>query len=172
MEPGRRSPGVAVHVEITKWGDRPHWTYDGVHLGEDEHGEWVGFPVGTHYRRPGMEFVADFAGVMLVPAGRPWLAAFNDPPAKSATYVDIATPAAWDGATLRAVDLDLDVVVRRDGTTFLDDEDEFADHRVSLGYPPDIVALAESSAAAVLVAVRERRAPFDGTAARWLSLVR
>ena len=54
---------------MTKWGDRPHWEYDAVFLGSDEHGDWLGCPRGTFYSRPGMEFVATFAGVVLVPAG-------------------------------------------------------------------------------------------------------
>ena len=38
------------------------------------------------------------------------------------------------------VDLDLDVVLTRDGDLLLDDEDEFDQHRVTLGYPDDLVA--------------------------------
>ncbi|WP_180935649.1 DUF402 domain-containing protein [Nocardioides ungokensis] len=36
---------------------------------------------------------------------------------------------------LRAVDLDLDVVRGRTGRVWIDDEDEFAEHRVRFGYP-------------------------------------
>lgn len=155
---------------MTKWGGRPHWEYDGVFLGTDAHGEWLGFPVGTFYRRPGMEFVATFAGVMLVPAGgAAYLAAFNDASAKAAVYVDMATPAAWDGPVLRSVDLDLDVVRLQDGTVYLDDTDEFAEHRALYGYPDDVVAMAEASAASVLAAVEAGVAPYDGSAERWLA---
>jgi hypothetical protein len=165
-------PGEPIRVEITKWGDRPHWTYAGTWLGSDEHGEWLGFPAGTHYQRPGMEFVAPFAGVVLVPAGQEaFLAAFNDERAVSKTYVDMATPATWDGSVLRSVDLDLDVVMLQDGTVYLDDEDEFAEHQVAYGYPPEIVAMAESSAGRVLAAVRGKEPPFDDTAQRWLDLL-
>ncbi len=154
---------------MTKWGGRPHWEYDGVYLGTDQHGEWLGFPVGTHYARPGMDFVGHFAGVMLVPAGgAAHLAAFNDARAKSATYVDMTTPAAWSGSVLRAVDLDLDVVRLQDGTIYLDDEDEFAEHQLTYGYPADVVAMAERAAAEVLAAVRTGVAPYDGTADAWL----
>lgn len=155
---------------MTKWGERPHWEYDGVYLGSDDHGEWLGFPVGTHYRRPGMEFVATFAGVMVVPAGgAAHLAAFNDERAKAAVYVDMTTPAIWDGRVLRSVDLDLDVVKLQDGTVYLDDEDEFAEHQVSFGYPPEVVEMAERSAVEVLAAVRAGSPPYDGTAAGWLA---
>jgi protein associated with RNAse G/E len=40
------------------------------------------------------------------------------------------------------VDLDLDVVLTREGHLFVDDEDEFEEHQVDLGYPPEIVELA------------------------------
>ena len=155
---------------MTKWGDRPHWEYDAIFLGSDEHGDWLGCPTGTFYSRPGMEFVATFAGVVLVPVdGAAHLAAFNDEHAGAATYVDMCTPPAWDGTVLHAVDLDLDVVKRQDGTVYLDDEDEFAEHRVTYGYPPEVVAMVERSAAEVLAAVRQGIAPYDGTADRWLS---
>ncbi len=131
---------------------------------------WLGCPTGTFYSRPGMEFVATFAGVVLVPAGdAAHLAAFNDRHAQAAIYVDMTTQPVWDGAVLRAVDLDLDVVKRQDGEVYLDDEDEFAEHRLSFGYPPEVVAMAERSAATVLSAVRAGAAPYDGTADAWLA---
>ena len=162
------TPGDPVRLEMTKWGGRPHWAYDGVWLGIDGFGTWLGFPVGTHYARPGMDFVGDFNAVVLVPDDGAYLAAFNDEAAKAAVYVDMTTVARWDGATLRAVDLDLDVVRRQDGTVYLDDEDEFLEHRVRYGYPADVVALAERTAAEVLDAVRGERAPYDGSADAWL----
>lgn len=163
-------PGQQIQVEMTKWGNRPHWTYAGIYLGADEYGDWLGCPAGTRYRRPAAEFAADFAGVVLVPVGEvAYLPAFNDQPATSAVYVDIATPAVWDGTVLRSIDLDLDVIRRRDGTVHLDDEDEFAAHQVEYGYPAEVIRLAEQSAADVLTAVRERIAPFDHTSDRWLA---
>ena len=67
------------------------------------------------------------------------------------------------------VDLDLDVVERAGQPAFIDDEDEFAEHSVSLGYPAELVARVRADAGAVLDAVQRREAPFDGaTAAGWL----
>ena len=163
------APGDPVRVVMSKWGGRPHWEYDAVVLGSDEHGAWLGCPTGTFYSRPGMEFVATFAGVVLVPVGgAAHLAAFNDQHAGAATYVDMTTPPVWDGSVLRAIDLDLDVVKRQDGTVYLDDADEFAEHLVSFGYPPEVVAMAERTAAEVLAAVQDQTAPYDGTADAWL----
>ncbi len=69
---------------------------------------------------------------------------------------------------LRALDLDLDVVRRQDGRTYLDDEDEFAEHQVAYAYPPEVVGMAEQSAADVLTALRASAPPYDGTADAWL----
>jgi hypothetical protein len=68
--------------------------------------------------------------------------------------------------------LNLDVVLDTSGRVFVDDEDEFAEHRVRYGYPEDIVLLAESTCADVLQAVKAAEAPFDGpTAAHWLGVL-
>lgn len=174
-------PGTPIRVEMTKWGDRPHWAYDGVFLGEDEHGEWLGFPAGTHNQRPGHEFHSRVACVTLVPDGGWYAATFQAPGIWCDIYVDITTPPAWDGEVLRAVDLDLDVIrmssehladplewMAAPGETFVDDEDEFEEHRVALDYPDAIVAAARASCEELEVAVRAGVAPYDGSHQRWL----
>lgn len=166
--------GTPVRVEMTKYGDLPHWRYDAYVLGADEHGEWLGVPAGTHHARPGLAFDSDVDSVVLVAAGAHALPGLHAPGLWCDIYVDVATPPRWDTAgpcpVLRSVDLDLDVVRRDDGSVFVDDEDEFDEHRVSLGYPPALVAAARASCATVLAAVQERRAPYDGpTAERWLA---
>ena len=103
-----------------------------------------------------------------------WLATFHGPGGVVATYVDMTTVPVWDGSVVRAVDLDLDVVELLDGEVIVDDEDEFAEHQVAFGYPPEIVALAEATRDAVLAAMRARRSrPFDGSPpAPWLDVLR
>lgn len=157
-------------MRMTKWGDLPHWSFDGIVLGEDAHGTWLGFPAGAHHERPGLAYDAEVDAVTLVPHDGWWLSTFHAPGLWVDTYVDVATPAVWDpdGSTLRSVDLDLDVIRRSDGTVLLDDADEFAEHRVALGYPAEVVAAAEEAAAWLLGAVRAGSAPFDGTASAWL----
>jgi protein associated with RNAse G/E len=66
------------------------------------------------------------------------------------------------------VDLDLDVVLTRDGHLFVDDEDEFAEHQVALGYPPEIVTLAELWRDRVLAAVAAGDEPFGSVGHDWL----
>ena len=57
----------------------------------------------------------------------------------------------------------------RDGSVTLVDEDEFEDHRVRFGYPPELVKEAATTAAWLQEAVAERRPPFDRTGEVWLS---
>ncbi|MCW2833403.1 MAG: hypothetical protein JWN68_1356 [Nocardioides sp.] len=165
---------------MSKWGDRPHWEYEATILGADDHGEWLGFPAGTQYSRPGHEFIGQRNHVGLVPAvvegQRPWhLATFwaaagdlGVPGSDVQIYVDATTPAEWEGDLLRAVDLDLDVVRRFDGSVFIDDEDEFLEHQVSFGYPADVIAAARASADEVRAAVEAGAAPYDGSHLLWL----
>ena len=152
-----------------KWPERPHWEADGLLLGDDEHGTWVGYPPGTLMARPGVSFHTDWSQVTLVRDGAAHLASFYGPGASVAVYVDITTPPVWGDGTVHAVDLDLDVVRGWTGRVWVDDEDEFADHRVRFGYPDDVVALATRSCEEVLAAVASAAPPYDGPAAtRWL----
>ncbi len=177
-------PGTRVRCEMTKWGDRPHWAFEGVHLGSDEHGDWIGVPAGTHHHRPGHEFHSAVDSVTLVHPDRWHLPTFQAPGIWCDLYVDMTTPPSWDDRVLRAVDLDLDVIRLPDpvpagpapwedppvgpGETFVDDEDEFAEHQVAYGYPADVVAAARASCDEVLAAVRAGAAPYDGSHRRWL----
>jgi hypothetical protein len=170
---GDRHPaGTAITVSVTKWGDRPHWAFTASYLGADAHGEWLGIPAGTHFARPGAEYVAPVSQVSLLPAaGGGWVATFHAHGGPVRVYVDVTTPARWDGATLHLTDLDLDVVRLLDDTVLVDDEDEFLEHRVTLGYPDDVVRTAESTCVWLVEAVRRGRAPFDDTPDRWLARV-
>ncbi len=171
------SAGTPVRIEMTKWGEQPHWVYPGTYLGHDEHGDWIGFAVGTVFSRPGAEYVATYAQVALVPAAdapdRGWVAAMHGHEStKTRFYVDITSAPTREGTTWRAVDLDLDVVERVWGEVYVDDEDEFAEHQLSYGYPADVVAAAEASCTRVLSMVTDHTAPFDGaTAEKWLTVL-
>lgn len=170
------TPGDPVRVVMTKWGDRPHWEFDCTFLGSDEHGDWLGIAAGTQMARPGATYVAPTAQVGLVPppgpdAERGWLATFHAEGGPVRVYVDITSPPVWDGPVVRAIDLDLDVVRGNTGRVWIDDEDEFADHRIQFRYPDDVVAAAMASCDRVHAAVVAATAPYDGAAASWLAAV-
>jgi uncharacterized protein len=168
------APGDTVHVRMTKWGDLPHWEFDAVWLGSDQHGDWLGFLDGTVMTRPGAEYVAPYDQVGLVPAvglpdaERGWLATFHSPGGHVSVYVDVTAPVTWSGPVVNAIDLDLDVVRLSDGEVFVDDEDEFAEHQVTLGYPAEVIAAARASCDRVHALVDGGRAPYDGSHAVWL----
>jgi uncharacterized protein len=164
--------GDAVRIEMEKWGGRAHWHIPGRWLGRDEYGDWIGIAAGTLMVRPGRETISAFDQVGLVPGpgdddSRSFLATFHVPDADTWTYVDMTTPPTWDGPVVRAVDLDLDVVRLRDGSVYVDDEDEFAEHTVTYGYPAEIVRLAEACRDRVYAAVLAAEPPFDGSHERW-----
>jgi hypothetical protein len=161
---------------MTKWVDTPHWHMPALYLGSDPAGDWIGFPRGTHMTRPGMEVTTSNDQVGLVPAagtavGRAWLATFHGPGGNMWTYVDMTSIPEWDGNVVRAVDLDLDVIERLDRSVIVDDQDEFDEHRVSLGYPREIVDLAMSTRDLVRTAVTAKVPPFDGSSAPWFEVL-
>jgi predicted RNA-binding protein associated with RNAse of E/G family len=113
--------------------------------------------------------------VVLVPRAAAFVATFydedEDPPCD--VYVDITTVPVWSGATVTSIDLDLDVVRGTHGRVWVDDEDEFADHRTRWAYPPDVVALATETCEAVRAAVSGGAPPYDGRAQQpWLDRLR
>ena len=162
-----------MRVLTCKWPDLPHWEFDAVRLGADEHGHWVGVPSGTWLSRPDRGFHAWCDHVVLIPYDAWWVATLygDDVGRPVDVYVDITTPSEWsaDESTVRAVDLDLDVNKEPDGRIWVDDEDEFAEHQVTLGYPEDVVKAAIRSCEDVLRAVTEGADPFSGVHREWLA---
>jgi hypothetical protein len=161
--------GDRVEVSFTKWGGGAHWTFPLTFLGRDDHGSWAGGAVGTTLSRPASTFDSAHDWVTLLPDGRPWAASFYDCPEQPiSVYVDMTTVPVWRGASVTMVDLDLDVILGRDGSLFVDDEDEFEAHQVSLGYPGEIVTLARRSADDVFRSIADGEEPFACAGARWL----
>ena len=169
--------GDPVRIEMEKWGDRPHWRIPARWLGSDEYGDWLGIPAGTRMVRPGRDVLSQADQVGLVPAldlpdhERAWLATFHAAGADTWVYVDMTTPPRWDGPVVRAVDLDLDVIRMQNGWVLVDDEDEFAEHRVSLSYPHEIVSMAVASRDRVHAAILDEDPPFDGHHLGWQAVL-
>jgi protein associated with RNAse G/E len=167
------SVGETVHVRYGKWGGGRHYEFTMSRLGEDEHGVWLGAPQGTTIRRPGSVFPSTTEWVTCFARSAGWTASFYPHERHDiATYVDITTVPQWlrDGAldVVSMVDLDLDVVLGVDGSLLIDDEDEFEQHRHSLAYPVEIVALAQSATAAVYDAIAAGDEPYRAVGQRWL----
>jgi uncharacterized protein len=167
--------GRDVRLVFTKYDGSLHWHQTMRYLGQDQHGVWLGARAGSTAQRgsePPVRF--DAPSVQLVPVGQWWTAVFNDPPASAEIYCDISTPPEWTSPDyVTMVDLDLDVIRRRrDGQVLLDDEDEFAEHQVRYGYPPELIRSAEQAAAWLLAAVSAGAEPFASASQPWLDQVR
>lgn len=158
-----------VTLQFYKYPDTPHWRHDLTYLGEDALGVWLGAPIGTIIQR-GTEAPMSWHHpfVQLIQSDRPWIPIFNVDPDRTAIYVDITTvPTRPQPDRFEAVDIDLDVVQLIDGSIEILDEDEFAVHRLELGYPAWMVDQARAAAAEVAVAIETLRTPFDGSHLPW-----
>ncbi len=159
--------GSALRMAQRKWPDRPHWSYGMTVLGADGEGTWAAVPRGTPARRGGGP-VRRLAGfVVLVPPGDPWVVEFNVDHPEVAVYVNIGTVPRIARGEVVQVDLDLDVVLRRDGTVVVEDRDEFLANAVH--YPDDLVELAEDAAVRAAARLRDEADPFG--ARPWLARI-
>lgn len=158
--------GAPVQLRMHKWDGSPHRHTTMTYLGSDEHGRWLG------HRRPSSD---PAKGVSLIPYHECFLAHFNTAPSLNSIYTDITTAPefGWEGTdwVATAADMDLDIVLRNTGKSWIDDEDEFAEHTAHYGYPPDVVATTRATADAVLAAVRAGSDPFGNTWRRWVDVL-
>jgi len=157
-----------------KWDGGDHWVHECVFLGSDEWGDWFGQPAGWSSRRPGRSFPAETDNVTLLPPSGDYAATFNAPPATYRVYIDIAWDAQWRDGEPTGIDMDLDVVDARDGRgIWIDDRDEWDEHRVAYGYPLDVVGRLEGLAVDLERRVIAHETPFDdATAAHWHARLR
>lgn len=164
------SPVQEIWIERRKWPNSPHYGHRGWVLGEDHHGLWLELRVGSPvYRGEELLFHGTTGGLMLVPPSDGWLAWFPEF-GDFELYVDIVFGTARSETSVTTVDLDLDVIRRRDGMVELIDVDEFAAHQVELGYPTELIDHAERLATTVLSAVNADEEPFSGvTAQTWMN---
>ena len=112
------------------------------------------------------------AYVLLIPWSRGWTMTCNAEPCWTEPYIDITTVPPWvAGDQVEMVDPDLDVVRGFDGSAEIPDEDEFAEHQVRYGYPPEVTGHAERAATAMLAAVTSGTEPFGQACRNWLAKV-
>jgi protein associated with RNAse G/E len=151
-----------VRVRYSKYDGTAHRDYPARRLADDQHGTWLGVDAGTASIYHGQPSVEQIPFVLLIPRDVWWTAMFNPPPRTSEIYCDITSPARWEADhSVHLVDLDLDVVRRRgSGAVELRDEDEFAAHRLSFGYPEEVVAPARAAAAWLRIALHNGTQPF------------
>ena len=167
----RPRPGTRLLFSWRKWDGAEHWQQDCVYLGTDEWGDWFGQQPGWRSVRPGREFVSRQPNVILVPPTGDWAFTHNAAPHPVAVYIDLGWQVGWgDDGSLTGIDMDLDVVRRTDGRgTWIDDRDEWDEHRVRYGYPPEVVTHLDATADELERRVRAGEAPFsDAVTGPWL----
>jgi hypothetical protein len=170
--PSRPEPGTRLQFRWRKWDGGPHWVHECVYLGSDRWGDWFGQLSGWRSFRPGRDYLIDGPNVTLLPPGGDHVVTLNEaPPASYRVYIDIAWDARWSDGEPTGIDMDLDVVDAIDERgVFIDDRDEWDEHRVAYGYPLDIVAKLEALAVDLERRVAAHEAPYDAaTADAWLA---
>lgn len=157
-------------MEYRKWDDTRHWHFEVEELGRDSHGRWYTGAPGIPLQRGDEAPTPEVDGfVMLVPTDGHWIAFWNRDD-DAAVYVDVTDAPVVSDEAIRAIDLDLDVIVRRDGRVEVVDQDEFEEHRVALSYPDQVVADARRTAAWLEARLRVSGAPFDDSFRPWMEM--
>ena len=145
-----------VNVVFRKYDGRPHRNYLASLLGEDEHGIWLGV-AGRHRLRRG-EARADCRGAARAARSARRLVdgdVQRRRRERTEIYCDITTPCRLDERRRGHHDRPgSGRAAAPHGRVELLDEDEFAEHQVRFGYPPDVIA--EASAAADWLVDRRR----------------
>jgi protein associated with RNAse G/E len=141
-----------------------------VYLGHDEWGDWFGQLPGWSSARPGFVYDVKYPSVTLMPPSGDFAYTHNAPPHGTRVYIDIAWDLHWQDGAAAGIDMDLDVVRTVDGRgLYIDDRDEWDEHRLQYGYPLDIVSRLETLTVQIEARVRADAAPFDdATADVWL----
>lgn len=170
--------GTPVNLRQRKWDGSPHRQSSMEYLGSDEYGGWLANADGSPFPNnvDPLLLAESRAGrgthAMFLPRHGCFLAHFNAPPNSATVYTDITTLPEFhhDGSAwvIAAIDMDLDVVLGADGRSWIEDEDEFAEHTDRYGYPDDVVRRMQSTADEVLAAIRNRSEPFGTAWHRWV----
>lgn len=159
-----------MSLQFFKYPDIPHWRHeDLVVLGEDEHGLWLGGEAGSEQQKgDGPISHTNHPWVFCMIRDAWWSLVYNES-GHITHFLDIIMPAELKGGRIEMVDLDLDVVRKRDGEVYIDDEDEFLEHQKLYGYPDWVIDKARTTAADRYLAMTRLDEPFDTVCRYWYS---
>ena len=132
----RPLPGTRLTFRWRKWDGSPHWRHDCYYLGSDRWGDWFGQPRRLAQLTPGPRRRDRHADITLLPPSGDYALTMNAPPNRTRVYIDIAWDVRWsEEGEPTGIDMDLDVVDHTDRGIYIDDRDEWDEHRVRYGYP-------------------------------------
>ncbi|MEH3078154.1 MAG: DUF402 domain-containing protein [Quadrisphaera sp.] len=148
-----------------QWRVTAEWPV--LHLGDDQHGTWLGMHRGAPVLKADGTTVAQALDhVWLLPPSSRWVACFWAQDETLAT-VDIALPPARDGHVWTFDDLELDLWLNaREGAGVVDQDELDA---VAHLLPPEVVELAERTADELLRLLQHRIEPFGTASAPWMN---
>lgn len=163
-----------VTVQFLKKPDIIHWGFESFRLGEDDFGIWLSTPQGTRrWKGEDDRSPVRSNAVFCLPRDQWWTLHYNGPLTQYSHFVDIATvPTFVSDDRVEMIDLDLDVVVRQDGSVFVDDEDEFAVHQLRYGYTGEEIRMARETTDRMAKSLRSREEPFFDVARSWWNQVK
>lgn len=159
--------GALVVARAWKFDGSPHWVVPGFYLGQDEFGHWLHQPAGSLVSRPGTAHLAATSALCLIPHRGDWVATmYSDTAEDFDVYIDLSSNVGWlpmkrDAWEVNSIDLDLDVIRSRSKGTFLDDEDEFAEHALSMEYPQKLQDSIRDTSEKLLDSVAKNSPPFN-----------
>ena len=158
-----------VTIQFLKKPDVIHWGFEAFRLGEDEYGVWLAIPEGTRRWKGEVDRSPVLSNdVFCVPSGGWWTLHFNGENTSKSHFVDITTPSTWvSTGRVEMIDLDLDVVLHRDGTVEVEDEDEFAVHQLQYGYTGEEILKAREPTDQIVAALYAGEEPFFEVARSW-----
>ena len=151
---------ASVVWESVKFDGSPNRWARAIDLGTTQDGRWFFIKEGTRVTRPGAgSYDHPCDAVALIPGEGLWTATWLVDWEPS-LYVDIAQLRDATETRVLSVDLEVDVVRHTDGTVEVLDEDEFEQHRSTLGYPIELVSAVSEATAQLAERVGVHDAPF------------
>lgn len=174
-EPAGAEPGPVTHapegwLRLNKWDGSTSKSIPWHSLGADGFGCWYRWPAGAVMTRragPPVRHTSD--RVLLVPTEGSWIARWGGAGSLE-LYCDVTTPPEPEHeGSVRAIDLDLDVVRYRTGRVAVIDQAQFDQRRVTMGYPNTVVQQALATARWLYRAVSGGLEPFASVGAAVLA---
>jgi uncharacterized protein len=84
-------------------------------------------------------------------------------------YCNIATPSIWNGDEIHYIDLDLDVIRKKNEKWQVIDKEEFESNAIKYGYPSELKDYALKSLKLLQNKINTASFPFDGSGLDYLS---